>query len=197
VLTGPAYLISHGGEAFPNLELVLSGDGVQVVLVGHTHISPEGIITATFESLPDVPISSVIVSLPTGPNSALAANNGRLCDAGLLAPTTIVAQGDAKITQNTKIAVSGCAILVISHRLRGRRLILTVWAPEAGRVSVSARGIQRVSVRVKRAGEAKLSVPLSARTTAALDRRGRRLKLRIGFVPRSGRNTSALALSLR
>jgi len=197
VLTGPAYLISHGGEAFPNLDLVLSGDGVQVVLVGHTYISPKGIITATFENLPDVPISSVTVNLPTGPNSALAANNGRLCDAGLLAPTTVVAQSAAKITQSTKIAVTGCAMLVISHRLRGRRLVLTVWAPEAGRVSVSARGGRRVSVHVKRPGKVKLSLPLSARQTAALRRRGHTLAVRAGFVPRSGRNTSALTLSLR
>jgi hypothetical protein len=196
VLTGPAYLISHGGEAFPNLDLVLSGDGVQVVLVGHTYISPKGIITSTFENLPDVPISSVTVNLPTGPNSALAGNNGRLCDAGLLAPTTVVAQSGAKITQSTKVAVTGCAILVISHRLRGRRLILTVWAPEAGRVSVGARGSRRVSVRVKKAGKIKLSLPLSAHTMAAL-RRGHRLAVRTGFLPRSGRNTSALTLTLR
>jgi hypothetical protein len=197
VLTGPAYLISHGGEAFPDLDLVLSGDGVQIVLVGHTHISPQGIITSTFENLPDVPISSVTVNLPMGPNSVLAANNGRLCDAGLLAPTTIVAQSGAKITQSPKMAVTGCAMMVISHRLRGRRVMLTAWAPEAGRVSVSARGSRRVSVSVKRAGEVKLSLPLSARVTAALHRRGHGLELRIGFVPRSGRNTSALALSLR
>ena len=33
-LTGSAVLVSHGGAAFPDLDLLLSGDGVHVILVG-------------------------------------------------------------------------------------------------------------------------------------------------------------------
>jgi hypothetical protein len=196
VLQGPAYLISHGGEAFPDLDLVLQGDGVEVVLVGHTHISRAGITTSTFESLPDVPISSVAVDLPIGPNSALA-TDGRLCHAGLVAPTTIVAQNGAKITQNTKIAVSGCPLEVISHRRRGARMIVKVWVPEAGRLTIGGRGARRVVKRVKKAGEVKLSVPLGAQGLTLLRGHGKRLKLRVGFAPKSGHNTSAVALALR
>jgi hypothetical protein len=194
-LSGPAYLISHGGGAFPDLDLVLRGDGVEVVLVGHTHISRSGITTSTFESLPDVPVSSVKVSLPVGANSALTAN-GRLCGKSLQAPTTLIAQSGARIAHNTKITLSGCAIALVSHRLRGRHMLLTVWAPEAGRLSVSGRGISRVRDRVRKAGTVKLSVPLGARTVAALHRRGERLKLRIGFASRTGHNTSSLTQSL-
>ena len=196
-LSGPAYLISHGGGAFPDLDLVLRGDGVEVVLVGHTHISRAGITTSTFESLPDVPVSSVKVSLPVGSNSALTAN-GRLCGKSLLAPTTLVAQNGARIAHNTKITLSGCAIVLVSHRLHGSHLLLTVWAPERGRLSVSARGIRRVSARVRKAGRVKLSVPLSASAVAALHRHGKnRLKLRIRFAPSAGHNSSSITPALR
>lgn len=107
-LTGTAWLVSHGSAAFPDLDLVLTGDNVEVVLVGHTHIARSSITTSTFESLPDVPVSSVSVNLPTGPDSALAAGVGRLCAASVIAPTTIVAQNGAKITQRIHVAVRGC-----------------------------------------------------------------------------------------
>ncbi|HXB63844.1 MAG TPA: hypothetical protein VNV42_03100 [Solirubrobacteraceae bacterium] len=84
-LGGPAYLVSHGGEAYPDLDVILGGDGVTVVLVGHTHIAADGVLSSAFETLPDVPISSFALRLPTGAHSLLTANrNADLC--GVPAP---------------------------------------------------------------------------------------------------------------
>jgi hypothetical protein len=195
-LTGTAWFVSHGDESFPNVDLVLNGDGVEVVLVGHTHIARSSITTSTFEELPDAPISNVTVDLPLGPSSALAAN-GQLCGANLLAPTTLVGQNGAKISRQTRISVSGCAIRLISHRLRGTHLTLTLWAPEAGRVSVSAPDVRSVSVHVRKAGRVELKLRLSPLAMAVLHGHGHRLKLRIGFAPKTGHNSSLVKLAVR
>ena len=42
-LEGPAIFVSHGGEAFPSLIVVLQGYGVTIDLVGSTFISKAGI----------------------------------------------------------------------------------------------------------------------------------------------------------
>jgi hypothetical protein len=107
-LSGPAYFVSHGGEAFPDLVVVLQGYGVTVDLVGTTFINEKTNITSTtFNQVPDVPVGSFELKLPQGPNSALAAI-GNLCTTSLKMPTAFVAQDGAEIHQSTPIAVTGC-----------------------------------------------------------------------------------------
>jgi uncharacterized repeat protein (TIGR01451 family) len=148
-LTGPAYLVSHGGAAFPDVEFVLQGQGVTVVLDGGTDIK-KGITYSRFETVPDAPISSFETVLPEGPHSALTAN-GDLCSQtrvvtvrkrvvrrvhgharrvlrsvrevtapSLSMPTTITGQNGAQIRQATKIEVTGCARHKAKKRARHR-----------------------------------------------------------------------------
>jgi hypothetical protein len=138
-LEGPAYFVSHGGEAFPSLIVVLQGDGVTLDLVGSTFISKAGITSSTFKTVPDAPVGSFELTLPQGPFSALAAN-GNLCAptrtvlvkkkvtvkvkgrkrtvtrkvakklaGSLVMPTEFVAQNGAQIHQSTPISVTGCS----------------------------------------------------------------------------------------
>jgi hypothetical protein len=106
-LTGPAYFVSHGGEAFPSLIVVLEGYGVRVDLVGSTFISKKGITSSTFASVPDVPVNTFELYLPEGPYSALAAN-GDLCKQKLRMGTELAAQNGAVIHQSTPVGVTGC-----------------------------------------------------------------------------------------
>jgi len=106
-LTGPVYFVSHGGEAFPSLTVVLQGDGVRIDLVGATFISHAGITSTTFKTVPDTPFSSFELYLPEGKYSALAAN-GNLCTSSLAMPTEFTAQDGTEIHESTKISVTGC-----------------------------------------------------------------------------------------
>jgi hypothetical protein len=106
-LSGPAYFVSHGGEAFPSLIAVLQGDGVRVDLTGSTFINKAGITSSTFKTVPDVPVNTFEIYLPEGRYSALAAT-GNLCDAKLTMPTTFLAQNGAEVHQRTPISVTGC-----------------------------------------------------------------------------------------
>jgi hypothetical protein len=111
-LEGPAYLVSHGSAAFPDVEFVLQGEGITVVLDGKTDIK-KGVTYSDFESAPDAPFTTFETVLPSGPHSALTANvpeneNFSLCKTSLVMPTTITGQNGAVVTQTTKIAVTGC-----------------------------------------------------------------------------------------
>ena len=78
-LEGPVYFVSNGGEAFPNLIMVLQGDGVTIRLVGDTYISPQGVTSSTFNTIPDQPVTSFELNLPEKKFSALGTNKN-LCD---------------------------------------------------------------------------------------------------------------------
>ncbi|HEY7829107.1 MAG TPA: hypothetical protein VIC06_00900 [Solirubrobacteraceae bacterium] len=111
-VVGPAYLVSHGGAAFPDLVLVLQGEGVKLELTGSINIK-KSVTSSAFKAVPDAPISSFELKLPEGPHSGLAAvlppkAKGSLCGTSLTMPTTLTGQNGAQIKQNTKIAVTGC-----------------------------------------------------------------------------------------
>jgi hypothetical protein len=190
-LTGPAYLVSHGGAAFPDLDLLLEGSGVRVILVGNTNIKG-GVTTSTFASVPDVPVSSFVLNLPTGPSSALA-SIGTFCSQTLVMPTTITAQSGAQTKQNTNVAVEGCTggkgrsrIKILSHRVVRHRLVLRVQTFAAGRVSVKARNLRTVFRRASRPGKLTIKVPLSRHGKRALGaRRKIKFKVRVGFLPKA------------
>jgi hypothetical protein len=106
-LEGPAYFVSHGGEAFPSLIIVLQGYGTTVDLIGTTFISKAGITSSTFKEVPDVPVGTFELTLPEGKYSALAAN-GNLCTSKLAMPTAFIGQNGAEIHESTKITVTSC-----------------------------------------------------------------------------------------
>jgi hypothetical protein len=111
-LAGPVYLVSYGNEAFPNVEMVLQGEGITLDIVGNTDVK-KGITSNTFKTIPDAPISSFELTLPRGPYSVLATNlpekaKYSFCGQTLLMPTVITAQNGAVLKQVTHIAAGGC-----------------------------------------------------------------------------------------
>ncbi len=123
-LEGPAYFVSNGGEAFPNLIVVLQGYGVTIDLVGDTFISKAGVTSSTFKTVPDQPVTSFELTLPEGPYSALT-TAGNLCTAKKLTiPTEFIAQNGAELKQSTKIAVAGCPKhKVVKHKGKKKRKV--------------------------------------------------------------------------
>jgi len=194
-LSGPAYFVSHGGEAFPNLIIVLQGDGVRVDLVGDTFISKAGITSTTFNTIPDVPVGTFELYLPQGPYSALAAN-GNLCAEKLQMPTTFTGQNGAAIEQVTPISVQGCkpAIRVLRHSVSGKHATVVVSVPSAGRLIAGGGGVIRSSRAITKAATVTLTLRLSrSEQRFVAGRRDRRLKvpLELSFTPARGKRLQA------
>jgi hypothetical protein len=119
-LSGPGYLVSHGGAAFPDVEFVLQGENVKLILDGHTDIK-KGITYSRFDSTPDAPFTTFEALLPAGPHSALTADvpereDFSLCKTSLSMATEITGQNGAVIKQSTHIPTTGCPKLTTLTR---------------------------------------------------------------------------------
>jgi hypothetical protein len=182
-LDGPVYLVAHP-SGLPTLEAVLTGPGLLIRLTGSITFTPA--LTSTFASVPDLPITRFVLTLPPGPHSALAASKG-VCGGPLTMAATITGQNGAKVSQATPIDVTGCPpsklkLRILRARVRGSVVALTVKAPRAGRLVATGKGLRRASRKVAGARTVTLKVKLSksgARQRARLRRAHKHLKLRV------------------
>jgi hypothetical protein len=183
-LTGPVYFVSHAGLSFPELVAVLQGEGVTVDLAGETYISPKGITTSTFATVPDDPIRSFEMVLPEGPYSALTAQGTDLCEQKLLMPTQITAQNGALINRTTRITVDGCpsAIKLARRKTRGRTLVLGIYVPREGKVVASAPGFRTEMKNVKGRGVITLVLAVRHKNKACQNR----ARVHVTFTPTHG-----------
>ncbi len=141
-LTGPAYLVSHGGAAFPDVEIVLQGENITIVLDGKTDIKND-ITYSRFETAPDAPFTTFETTLPAGPHSALTPNvpenqHYNLCPTTLTMPTQITAQNGAETHQNTPIQITGCTLTITHHTIKNHTLTLTIQTPTPGKLTATA-----------------------------------------------------------
>jgi hypothetical protein len=186
-LTGPVYLVAHA-TGLPTIEALLQGHKLSIDLSGTITFTPAG-LTSAFNSVPDAPITSFVLDLPTGPHSALSSPTG-VCSGPLTMPTTIVGQNGATITSATPIQVTGCP--AVSHRGLKLKIVrshvkksvvtLVVKAPRAGTLTVRGKGLRKASRKVKAAGTYTIKARLSKTGKRSLARRHRvhrKLKVRV------------------
>ena len=182
-LKGPAYLVSHGNAAFPDVEMVLQGEGVTLVLDGHTQIK-QGVTYSHFETVPDAPFTSFEFSSPQG-ELALFTANGDLCDQKLTMPTELTGQNGAVLTQSTHIEVEGCptSVSVKSKTVNKRTVKLSVYAPAAGKLTASGKGLSSVSKSYS--GQEAQSFTLTQKKAGKL-----KTKIKLSFTPSKGKKQS-------
>jgi hypothetical protein len=203
-LMGPAYLVSHGGAAFPDVEFVLQGEGVTIVLDGKTEIK-NSITYSRFETVPDAPISSFETSLPEGPHSILgpylpANANYSMCGQSLSMPTIITAQNGKQVKQTTKIAVTGCkaskpSVKITNTKLKGNTLLVTVKTSAKGTVKISGNDFKTTTKKNVNAGSHQIKLALSnAGKTAKKHRKKTKLRASLTVGKQAVANTISVKL---
>jgi hypothetical protein len=171
-LTGPAYLVSHGGAAFPDVVFVLQGEGVTLEVDGQSFVSSAGVLKVMFNSIPDAPFSTFETTLPSGPHSQFTSSktasraSASQCGESLIAPTIIIGQNGAQITQQTKIAIEGCRqskpkVSIGKVKIKSNSVSVSVTTSRSGRLTISGAGLKSKMVKDLAAGTHRVTVALT------------------------------------
>ena len=173
-LAGPAYLVSHGNAAFPDVEFVLQGEGIKLVVDGQTDIK-DGVTYSKFETAPDAPFTTFETVLPAGPKSVLAvydaANSNEpydVCGAELTMPTEITSQSGTTLKLTTVISKTGCSGVAAFKVTRAQKL---------------AKALAACRKRYKHSRTRRQACERKARRTYGAKRHGKQAKHRQGAHP--------------
>ncbi len=201
-LTGPIYLVSNGSAKFPNIAIVLQGEGVKLEVEGEGSVSAKGVLKATFPAIPDAPFSTFEANLPKKPFSEFT--SGRLsgqaqvsqCGQELLAPVTMVAQNGREHDEQVKVAIEGCppSVSVLKAKAGPSALTLTVRTSVRGRLRIAGGGLQTLTRSGVSAGTHTYKLAYTASGRAAV--RGHR-KTRLTLTLTAGKKVAAKHRSVR
>ena len=106
-ISGPAYLVVHG-KGTPDLDVVLQGYGVKLILAGTMAIK-HGQTTVSFPSLPDVPTPTFELNLSKTGSGSLLSIASSICATTVKLAGALAGQNGAQGKSTIKAHVTGCA----------------------------------------------------------------------------------------
>jgi hypothetical protein len=205
-LRGPAYLVSHGSAEFPDVEFVLQGEGVTILLDGKTDIKNK-VTYSKFETSPDAPFTKFESIFPAGPHSALTPNvaedeHYNLCKQTLTVPTEITGQNGAFISHTTPVKIEGCGGVgpsvtykakIKKHSIKGSTLTLVVEVPTSGRLTISGSGLRTLKKSIAKKGTYTLKLHLGPKAaTAVAHKRHVKVRVKVSLAPTKGKGLPAV-----
>ena len=199
-LTGPAYLVSHGGAEFPDVEFVLTGENVTLILDGRTDIK-KGITYSKFETAPDAPFTTFETELPAGPHSILTANAPSknpydLCGTNLQMPTEITGQNGALIKTTTTITTPDCppTLTITKATMKRGNILIIIKLAQTGTIKITGHGLKSTTKKALKAGTHTITIPLTPADRSA--KRGDR-KIEIHAVETLAGQTATASRTLK
>lgn len=205
-LSGPAYIVAIPNDV-PIIALQLFGqgenEGIDLDLNGTIIVdSGGGRSRVTFSTVPDVPIDSFQLDLPSGPHSALDAPSYDLCRGPMTMGVSMVAQNGKRQDWNQSIAVDACPkvpALTVTHAPRyekgvGKGFVkVSVRVPAAGRLYISGKGLVAGRKVVVKKGGYVLRTRVVKATRTRLRTHAMTIAAKVIFQPDNAPKASAVA----
>jgi len=194
-LSGPAYIVAIPHEK-PIIALMLFGqgenEGINLELDGTIIVDEgDGRSKVTFNTIPDVPLSSFDLNLPAGPHSALDAPLQNLCDGDLIMGISMVGQNGKRQDWNQKVTVNDCPKIgkptVGKITNTANEVTVRVRPQLPGRIVVSGPSLSPAVRHADRVLTYSVHSKLTKKARATLSKKGKvKTKIEVWYKPDNG-----------
>ena len=190
-LTGPIYFVENTRTSasgriirtLPKLWLALKGE-VPLDLYAESTVVDDHLV-ATFNMVPDAPISRFDLAIDGGKNGILAATES-ICEKKQTALITYEGQNGKRVFRNVDLA-DECGLRIAAAKVSKTSITVTVSGLGAGKLEVSGTGLRKVTRKIKSAKVAKATAKLSKSSLRTIRRKGKlTTRVRVKFTPASG-----------
>ncbi|HEY3829616.1 MAG TPA: hypothetical protein VGL57_10520 [Solirubrobacteraceae bacterium] len=152
--------------------------------------TPLGSLSGVLDTLAG-PAGLTLATVPNTPGSTTTTNGGSTTTTNNTSTTSTTTLGAAT---SGKSSTAPGKVKIISHRVKGHRLVLVVRVPSAGELTVTGAHAKRELRKPKRAGTMTLEIPLTNAAVADVRHRHKlKIQLRAAFRPASGAASAASA----
>jgi hypothetical protein len=174
-------------KTLPKLFIPLKGEGVKVNINASSEVPDNQHLVTTFSNLPDVPLKSFDLSITGGSHGILVVSGTNICSANQIATAQFDAQNGKDLEDDITLGTP-CPLSVKGTGHSASTVKLTIAGLNAGKVSVSGKGISRMSRTVAQATVATVQPKLSAAARRALARgHNVTLKVTVAFTPKGAK----------
>lgn len=193
---GPVYFvrgvrISETGReirSLPKLYVPLSGQGVRVDLWADSDVDSKKRLVSTFREIPDVPVRDFELLINSGSNGILEATND-VCGASKTTTIEYTGHNDGVTVQRVKFTAPDCKPQILAaENSRNATLPVRVGGIDAGRLTLSGKGIGKATRKVVRSDTALVRAKFSRNARSHL-RSGKsfRTRLTVKYQPTKGK----------
>jgi hypothetical protein len=197
-IAGPVYFVentrlSPSGrviKTLPKLWLKLSGEGVPLDLISTSEVDAEQRLVATFDSVPDAPVTSFHLAIEGGQHGILVANTD-VCLAPKTTSIVYTGQNGAQTTKSLSVDVPDCTPRIAKATASSSGVAVQFSGLKAGKLTVSSRRTAKATRTVTSSDTATVTAKLTAKAKATIKRKGSiKVAIRATFKPATGKSVT-------
>ena len=160
--------------------------GLKIDLRADSEVRSDRLVT-TFANIPDAPVSDFDLTITGGEHGILAVSGANLCASAQYADAAFLGQNGKAVASRIAM-VPNCPLAIVGSSHSATALRVKLGGVGAGKVTISGKGLTKVSRTIRSATNATIAATMSKSVRSRLAHgRNVKIKVAVSFTPKGAR----------